>query len=142
MSIQILEGPKSLESGIIVSSDHETLGEPAVEVKDFPSITDRIGDHISATPVSILLGSLPDPVLFLREPITLDVEKEDGSFAVSSSEIDEFGVGEYLMDAVEDFQQSLVELYLTLRENQNSLGPAMMALWARLVELIGEREWR
>ncbi len=92
----------------------------------------------TATPPEILLGSIPSPDLRLRAPIRLEAQREGDSVTVWSEELEEFGYGPHLTAAIEDFQQTVIELYHTLATEQGRLGPGMIDLWARL-QLFFER---
>ena len=89
-----------------------------------------------ATPAEILLGSLNHPALRLRKPIPLKIDREDEHVVAAWQEFDEFGYGAHLTVALEDFRQTLVELYLSLEADQKNLGPELQALWRSLQEWI------
>lgn len=90
----------------------------------------------SATPSEILLGSLNHPRLYLRKPIPLKIDREDEHVVAAWPEIDEFGYGSHLTAALEDFRQTLVELYLSLEADQKNLGPELQTLWSSLQEWV------
>lgn len=90
----------------------------------------------TATPAEILLGSLNHPALRLRKPIPLKIDREDEHVVAAWQEFDEFGYGAHLTVALEDFRQTLVELYLSLEADQKNLGPELQALWHSLQEWI------
>jgi hypothetical protein len=71
--------------------------------------------------------------------LVLSVEREDQWVIATYAEIDEFGYGGHLTEAVEDFRQSLIELYLTLKAEQDRLGLDLNMVWRRLQDLIEER---
>ena len=99
--------------------------------------------HDAATPAELpdrfLLGNLRHPQLRLRAPLHLRVEREHEHITVWSDDLEEIGYGSYLTQAVEDFQQTVAELYLALKADENRLGPGMRDLWQRLQEIIQER---
>jgi hypothetical protein len=97
------------------------------------------GDPPPATPSEVLIGTLPHPNLRLRAPLRVEVQREDDAIGVWSPDLEEFGYGPHLTAAIEDFQQTLVELYLTLEEDRPNLGPAMIAQWERLEQAIEQR---
>lgn len=94
---------------------------------------------LSATPSRLILGNLNHPTLRLRHPLELLIEREDQWIVAAYPELDEFGYGAHLTEAVEDFRQSLIELYLTLKAEQDQLGPDLQKVWQRLHDLIEER---
>jgi hypothetical protein len=90
-------------------------------------------------PAELYIGSLPDPRLRLRIPLRVTVEEEDGVVSVWNSELEEVGYGSNRGAAVQDFQQTLVELYRTLENDQDRLGPEMERVWGLLQQLLDER---
>lgn len=93
----------------------------------------------TATPKEILLGSLNHPLLFLRKPIQLQISRDEKFVVVSWPEFEEFGYGNHLTDAIEDFRQTLVEFYLGLESEKNNLGPELKKNWDALQEWIEKR---
>jgi hypothetical protein len=69
-----------------------------------------------ARPNRLLFGALKDPGLRLRRPIPLDLTVEQGSVVLSWGEAEEFGSGQTMSDAVDDFGRALCELYHRLYE--------------------------
>ena len=109
--------------------------EPPVEVPlRFTQPTER-----SATPDSLLLGTLNHPRVRLVQPLRVDISREDGFIVAQVPELDEFGYGPHLTAAIDDLQQSLVELYLTLETDQDRLGPDLARLWVQLQRIIHAR---
>lgn len=108
---------------------------------ELPTSIEIHRDNITApaTPEHLLIGNLNHPRLRLREPITIIITREDSLLIASIPEIEEFGFGSHLTAAVEDLRQTLVELYLTLKAEQDHLGPDMIHLWNQLLEIIEER---
>lgn len=95
----------------------------------------------SATPHEVVIGRLPFASLRLRSPLRLEVQREDNNVAVWSPDLEEMGFGPHLGAAIEDFQQTLVELYATLEDEAGAhrLGPGMAELWQRLQGVIERR---
>ncbi len=92
-----------------------------------------------ATPTDVLLGALPSPDLRIRKPIRLEVKREGDSVAVWSADLEELGYGLHLTEAIEDFQQTVIELYHALEAEQDRLGPGMIELWDALQQLLERR---
>lgn len=90
-------------------------------------------------PAEFVIGSLPHPLLRPRRPLRVTVGRENDDVTVWSEEFEEIGSGPYLTAAVEDLQQTIVELYLTLRDDQERLGPEMQRLWRIAQQHIEER---
>ncbi len=92
-----------------------------------------------ATPREFTLGALRHPTLRVRVPFKLDVRKSSEGVTVWSNDLEEVGYGPYLTAAVEDFQQAVTELYLTLRDEQDRLGPDLARVWETLNRHVEER---
>lgn len=93
----------------------------------------------SATPSKVLLGSLNHPILYLKAPIGLKVSRDGVSVVASNDELDEFGYGDHLTMAIEDFRQTVIELYLELERDSEQLGPEMVRVWNLLKEWVEKR---
>ncbi len=93
----------------------------------------------SATPDRLLLGGLRHPRLRLYRPVSLTVEREDEHVTVWSDLLEEIGYGPHLTAAVEDFQETVSELYFSLKAEQERLGPEMRRLWEMLQGMVDER---
>lgn len=84
----------------------------------------------AAEQTAILLDTLGDARLTVVEPFALSSHEEAGFVVVVCDDLDDFGYGDDLPEAVWHFQQSVVELYFAIDEDQDSLGPAMQELRA------------
>lgn len=84
----------------------------------------------------LTIASLRDGRLRVVEAIDIDVERADGTVTASIQEIDEYGQGASLAEAVEDLQRSLAELFLTLDEDRDALGPDLQRALAWLRQRI------
>ena len=98
-----------------VASRRPTL-EP---VSEFQLI---IGNLPSARPERIRLGVLKDPRYRLRKAIPLEVSLEESEVVLTWSEVDEFGHGETTGAALDDFGETLRELYAKLHTPEVQLG--------------------
>lgn len=110
-------------------------GEAPRQVGSFEAIT----AGRSATPDSLQLGSLAHPHLRLRRPLPLTVTHDGPLIIASCQALEEFGYGPHLSAAVEDFRQTVAELYDTLKADRDRLGPDLSGLWQQLQALIEER---
>lgn len=144
MELPIARGNPYLRGGRIEPSSEQTdtiISESFSPVSK-SSIAERHKTEgwLSATPSTLLLGMLPHPQLRLRVPLELEVERADDTITVWNEKLQELGYGTYLTAAVEDFQQAVTELYLTLSSEQDRLGPAMAELWQQLQDYIEYRQ--
>ena len=83
-------------------------------------------------PTSSLLGSLRDGRLRVVEPIEVVQRTEDGKCVVETPELNEFGFGDNLSEAIADLQAAISELYFTLGAEQDRLGPDLAVVWTTL----------
>jgi len=81
------------------------------------------------TPGPILLGSLEDARFRVREAIQVKFAREHGDLIAEATEINEFGFGKNMSEAVRDLQLTIVELYLTLQAEQTRLGRDLERTW-------------
>jgi len=86
---------------------------------------------------SIVLRDLSDPHLALREPIYAELETGP-PVTVWSPDLHEYGSGQDVQAAEADFKASVVELYRTLKEHADRLGPLPSQQWAYLRRFIQE----
>ncbi|RKY41824.1 MAG: hypothetical protein DRP81_08080 [Candidatus Omnitrophota bacterium] len=92
-----------------------------------------------ATPQRFTISTLLDDRLILQMPIEVEIERENETYIAKCGVFEEFGYGDDPMTSVIDLQQTLAELYWTLKEEQNRLGPYLIRIWNRLQEVIVER---
>lgn len=90
-------------------------------------------------PRRILFGAMPDPRLRFRCPVPLQVYMEDGSIIARSPELDEFGCGVSMGDALQDLGKTLAEEYVFLHEQADQLGEALRDQYRRLSEFVEYR---
>ena len=75
------------------------------------------------------LGSLRDGRLRVVEPIEIVPMLEGGQHVLEATELNEFGFGDSLSEALADLQAAIAELFLTLEEEQERLGPDLLSVW-------------
>ena len=57
---------------------------------------------------------------------------EEGLYVAETPEFREYGYGKSAIEALDDLQKTLVELYLSLRESADRLGPDLQKTWQNL----------
>ena len=107
----------------------EAVPVPSNVVAEFRTL-DQMPDP---RPSRVLFAGLRDPRLRMVQAIPLDVNVEDSNVVVYWQAIDEFGVGETLSGALDDFASTLRELYHRLME-VDELGPDI----AEVKRVLGE----
>lgn len=90
-------------------------------------------------PDQILLGSLRNGRLRVKTPIMVKCRQEDQHVIAEAVEFDEFGFGKNLSEAVSDLQHAIAELYFTLDQEQDRLGPDLQQVWTKLQQAIIRR---
>ena len=78
------------------------------------------------------LSSLPDGRLRVVEPIEVVPMLEGGKHVVEAPELNEFGFGDDLSEALSDLQAAIAELYFTLETDREQLGPDLTPVWVVL----------
>ena len=81
---------------------------------------------------TLALDSLLDGRLRVVEPISVVQMVEEGACIVEAKELNEFGFGDSFSEAIRDLQEAIAELYLTLEDEQERLGPDLASVWAVL----------
>lgn len=91
------------------------------------------------TPEEILLGSLRDGRLRVISPLQVKFTCEDKHTIAEAIELDEFGFGENVSEAIADLQRTVAELYFTLEKEQGRLGVDLQRIWNILQKKILKR---
>ena len=78
------------------------------------------------------LGNLSDGRFRVVQPFDVGFLLEGDSLVAEAAEINEFGFGSTYSEAIRDLQATIVELYVTLREDQANLGPDIQQVWDTL----------
>ena len=91
-------------------------------------------------PPRVLFAGLRDPRLRMVRAVPLDVTVEESTVVVCWSEINEFGTGETLSAALDDFASSLRELYWHLISPDVRLGEDLAKIRATVGQYIERRK--
>lgn len=103
------------------------------------TISAKITTVRKATPSVFNIGTLVDDRLHLRQAITVKMMKENEFYIAFCEKFQEYGYGNDPISAVDDLRLTLVELYWSLKENQDRLGVDLAKLWKSLQSYIEER---
>ncbi len=87
---------------------------------------------VTPLPEHCKLGRLRDGRLRVVEAIEVKLMREGDKYVVESPELNEFGFGDNPFEAFEDLQETIAELFLTLEEEQERLGPDLSSVWVVL----------
>jgi hypothetical protein len=73
-------------------------------------------------PYHLEIRSLHDEHLEIDSPIAVLVEEDEEQTIAYAPDIDVYGFGDDLVDALEDLRMSIVDLYYDLEQNKDKLG--------------------
>lgn len=88
---------------------------------------------------NILLGALRDGRMRVISPITVELTHEGKHVIAEAIELNEFGFGQSVSEAIADLQRAIVELYFTLESEQLRLGADLQKIWHVLQKKIIKR---
>ena len=85
-------------------------------------------------PPKFLLGHLRDNRLRVIEPFVATWTVEDGTVIIDAAEINEYGEGDTLEDAIKDLQASIAELFFELDGDRDRLGTSLQRVYETLTK--------
>ena len=110
--------PKDLIETFVDSITFDSVEEPPQELEGF------------------MLGTLGHRRLRVHMPFTVKLDTENEDHIAEVEAINEFGFGKSIWEAVADLQRAIVDLYFTLEEDQDRLGPDLSSVWRTLQEMV------
>ena len=84
------------------------------------------------TPYHLEIRSLHSVRLLLREPISVLVEEDEEQVIAYAPDLEIFGEGDDLGEALEDLRESIIELYHDLAGHVGRLGNDLEKVWQYL----------
>ena len=99
------------------------------------SIADRSIDNLSPAltlPARIKLESLSDDRLRVKAAIEVVIFEAEGFILAEAVELNEFGYGEAAAEAVAELRYAIGDLYFSLAEDKDRLGPGLQTVWETL----------
>ncbi|MDH7486709.1 MAG: hypothetical protein QHJ81_10595 [Anaerolineae bacterium] len=118
-----------------------TIQEPVVvlPVREFQELLQRLeGVRRWESRKLILLYSLHQPRLRLKEPLAVLLERDNGQVIAQSFDLDLFGYGDTESEALEDLRQTVADLYFELKESAGGLGTLPEKVWGYLKDIVSE----
>ena len=109
--------------------EEDFLGSPLALLSEYSSATDS---RLEPAPDRILLATLGDGRLRVRAPFLVLLTTENQDYIAEVEELNEFGFGKNPSEAVADVRRAVAELYFTLEQEQNRLGPDLVTVWDAL----------
>ncbi len=88
---------------------------------------------------TVLFGGLRDPHLRLHKPIPLKIEENEGFVSAIFEEIQEFGTGKTMSEAISDFSSTIAELYIRLSQESLQLSDDLLRVKNILSDYIESR---
>lgn len=137
----VVEIPKLSEEPFTPTRNKKVAYEPKLLTIPLASLilAERTSIISTEPPNEILLGTLWDGRLRVQSPITVKITKENQHVIAEATELDEFGFGANLSEALRDLQRAIVELYLTLEEGKDRLSPDLQRVRATLQTKLSRR---
>lgn len=84
-------------------------------------------------PATVRLNSLTDDRLRVKEPIEVVIFRDDEGFILAEAvELNEFGYGDDAAEAFAELQYAVGDLYFSLEEDKDRLGPGLQKVWETL----------
>jgi hypothetical protein len=119
-------------SGLAVVDQEDDADEvrPLAERASSPVVLS--GTMPRSVPERLWLGALRDSRLRLVEALDVAITVEDGQVVAEAVEINEFGWGANVSEAVLDLQRAVTELYFQLEADEHRLGSELQAVWGVL----------
>ena len=90
-------------------------------------------------PEAVLFGAISDPMIRVTSPIPLRISREGDTVAVFSPDLEEFGYGQTLSDALDDFAKTIRELYLSLSARREILSDHLQGVLEKLQQFLEVR---
>jgi hypothetical protein len=130
----------------MITAPLSKFAPPYVEIDEDVRATSRKLLHLSptavepstVTPTEIMIGSLRDGRLRVMQPIRVKFSKDGAGFIAEAIDLNEFGFGGNQSEAVADLQHAIAELYFSLRDERNRLGPDLRRVWKKVDRAIIE----
>ena len=115
----------------IEALDKQTASDVILEEvpKEVEFVGSLLAEEVPEQPEIFAIGSLRDGRLRVVEAIRATQMVEGGKCVLEAPELNEFGFGDNLSEAIADLQSAIAELYLTLEAEQARLGPDLRSVW-------------
>ena len=91
-------------------------------------------------PRDLLFAASPDHRLRFKRAIPIKISREKEVYVAHAPEIEEFGYGESVAQCLDDFGKTVLELFWTLSEEKDRLGPDLQSQFAKLNTFLEVRQ--
>jgi len=89
---------------------------------------------------SVLIYSLHNPLLKLKEPLVAHFEYDEDGVIVFCYDLDIFGHGDTEGEALEDLRKTISDLFFELENNKGNIGPFPEKIWGYLSGIVEKKE--
>ncbi len=89
---------------------------------------------------SVLVYSLHNPLLKLKEPLVAHLEYDKEGVIAFCYDLDIFGHGDTEGEALEDIRKTIDDLFFELESNKKDLGPFPQKIWDYLSGIVERKE--
>jgi len=120
-------------------SESQTMQEQSTLEKISDDILNRISEFTEVTlklPHTIFIGSLRHDGYKLTQSIPVSIEYENDVVIASFYDVDMYGVGNEIQEAITDLCSQIVEVYELYSQNEHRLGPVPEREWKYLQTII------
>ncbi len=138
-----VESAQKLEPGTKANTDRSGLLPQQKGYLPVPTLTVELvppNELPNPRPERVLFGALKDPRLQVIKAVPLDVTLEESNVVVNWADVNEFGTGETLSAAIDDFGAALGELYHQLMAPEVKLGEGLQRIKGVLQQFIQLRK--
>ena len=87
----------------------------------------------------IIISSLSDERLTLKQPISIYIAKDNGGYIANYYDVEAVGFGDTVSEAINNLKENIIELYFDLVNDINNLGPLPKKWLVTLNEIISEK---
>ncbi|MBM3234925.1 hypothetical protein FJZ31_01370 [Candidatus Poribacteria bacterium] len=127
-----------------MSEPQTTQGLPSNKVKgqltskEISAFLNRIAEFTEAlkVPHTIFISDLRHDKYKLTQPIPVSIEYEDDTVIVSFYDVDVYGTGDDIQEAITDLCSQIIEVYELYSQNVNRLGPVPTREWKYLQTIV------
>lgn len=125
-----------------ISAEVSQFPRPPLDPQGSEAVAGKLQELLPSYPIpwefpeEILLGFMRDRRLRVVTPITITCSRENEKVILHAIDFDEFGFADNLTDALVDLQAAIAELFFSLKEDEQRLGPDLRRVWVRLQDKI------
>ena|SRR5579864_6713315 len=96
--------------------------------------------RLSVRPKSMRLGVIHSPQLQLKKAISVEISRKKDAVVANARDLQEFGCGVTMSDAIDDLSKGLAELFFRLESDQARLSKDLQKLWDKLSQYVQRRQ--